>query len=62
MDNPFYGKCHKVDFIEKGVLWIWDDEENIQGTKKTQDRDEEFPKKSPWPFCGLGFFAINASA
>ena len=58
LDNPFYGKCHKVDFLEKGVLWIKDDKEDIQGTKKTQDINDEFSKKkSPWPFLGaLGFF------
>ena len=43
--HPFYGKCHKVDFIEKGVLWIKDDEEDIQGIKKYRIETKNFPKR-----------------
>ena len=61
--HPFYGTCHKVDFLEMGVLWIEDDEEDIQGIKKYRIKTTNFPKrKAHGLFWGLGLFAINASA
>ena len=47
-----------MDFIEKGVLWIKDDEEDIQGIKKDRIETKNFPKrKAHGLFLGaLGFF------